>query len=755
MSLNRTTVEQPSRSNSYRLHEFDPTSYGWDDWEILFNTYVDVEGITDDKKKRNFLITSLDVQPFKTLIFVCKPKKPTDYTYHEIIQKLRTNYARITFPSTERIKFFAARQETSQTLTDFANLFRDKTVTCHFPNDFYEDALITAFVSGLKNEHVRKYLMQQNLETFEQTLNAAKIFESVLIQGTNVKNDLSEELSVLKIGKSNKHYKNVDRKPICSSCGSTNHPRSQCYFRHVVCHKCHKKGHITKACRSQAIPNRNKINIVFSLQHEQVTNDHPIQIPVRIDGLSVTFQLDTGSPITIINEHTWKKMGKPPLKPVTSTYSSFSGHSIPLKGERMVKVIYDGHDVQLQMLVGVANRTNILGRNWINALHLNKSTLDNIINHNKVLSVNSNIGNLNVLINKYKEIFKEGLGFCKIKAHLYVKPDTKPKFYKPRSLPFAYRQAVEMDLDRLVSDGVLKPVNIAKWAAPIVVVPKPGGKVRICADFSTGVNQALDIDRYSLPKPNDLFVALNGGSQFSKIDFSEAYLQVELDDESKQLLIINTHKGLFQFNCLPFGIASAPSIFQKIMDQMLSGLEGTVSYLDDIIVTGKNKFDHLHHLDKVFSRIKEYGFHISKSKCKFLQDNVEYLGFIVDKHGVHSSPSKIKAIIDMPKPTNVSKLRSFLGMVNHYAKFIPKLTDRLIPFYSLLKKDTSWIWTSACDNAFKNVKKFLTSPLALTHYDPSLPLVLAADASNTGVGAVIYHRYPDGKEKAIAHCAKK
>ena len=415
--------------------------------EVLFNTYVDVEGIADDKKERNLLITSLDVQSFKTLISICKPKKSTDYTYHEIIQKLRTNYARFTFPSTERIKFFVAPQETSQTLTGFASHLRHKTGTCEFPNDFYEDALITAFVGGLKNEHVRKYLMQQNLETFEQTLNAAKIFESVLIQGTNVKSDLSEELSVLKIEKSNIHYKNVERKPICSSCGSTNHPSTQCYFRHVVYHKCHKKGNIAKACRSQAIPNRNKINTVFSLQHEQVTDDHPIQIPVRIEGLNVSFQLDTGSPITIIKEHTWKKMGKPPLKPVTSTYSSFSGHSIPLKGERMVKAIYDSYDVQLQMLVGVANRTNILGRNSINALHLNKTTLDNIINHNKVLSVNSNIGNLNDLINKYKEIFNEGLGCCKIKARLYVKPDTKPKFHKPRSLPFAHGQAVEMDLD--------------------------------------------------------------------------------------------------------------------------------------------------------------------------------------------------------------------------------------------------------------------------------------------------------------------
>ncbi|CAF4893525.1 unnamed protein product [Rotaria sp. Silwood1] len=311
------------------------------------------------------------------------------------------------------------------------------------------------------------------------------------------------------------------------------------------------------------------------------------------------------------------------------------------------------------------NRYNIIGRNWINALHLNETTLNDIIFNSTVLNVNSEIENLNHLIKNYKDIFKEGL----------------------RSLPFAYRQAVESDLDRLVSECVLKPVNIAKWAAPIVVVPKPGGKVRICADFSTGVNQALGIDQYPLPKPNDLFVALNGGTQFSKVDFSEAYLQVELDDESKELLIINTHKGLFQFNPLPFGVASAPSIFQKIMDQMLAGLEGTVCCLDDITVTGKNKIDHFNNLNKVFIRLKEYRFHINIDKCIFLQYYVEYLGFIVDKNGIHTLPSKTKAIMNVPKPTNITQLRSFLGIVNHYAKFIPKLTDRVTPYYSLLKKD--------------------------------------------------------------------
>ncbi|CAF4548507.1 unnamed protein product, partial [Rotaria sp. Silwood2] len=754
MPLKSTTDEQTLRSNTYRLHEFDPTTYDWDDWEILFDTYINVEDVTDDTKKRNLLITALAVQPFKTLISLCKPKKPTECTYQDLIQKLRINYARVTFPSTERVKFFATRQESSQTLTDFANSLRDKMETCKFPSDFYEQALITAFVGGLNNEHVRKHLMQKNLETFEQTLNTARTFESVLIQGANAKHDSSHEFSVMKIQKQHKPAPKVNPKSTCFSCGSKDHPRSKCRFRNVTCHKCNKEGHIAKVCRSKVTSNQFKVNTVSSVSNKSFTDEHPIQVPIEINGVQVNFELDTGSPITIINPHIWELIGKPKLYPVKLIYKNFSGHPIHFKGENIVQVKYKNQCTELRLIVGIDNSNNILGRNWINVFHLSNQSLDDIGNNSSIQNVNFEFKNLNELITHYDAIFKQGLGCCKIKAHLHIKPNVLPKFCKPRSLPFAYREAVENDLNRLVNEGVLEPITISKWAAPIVVVPKQGGKIRICADLSTGVNQALDIDQYPLPKPNDLFVALNGGTLFSKIDFSEAYLQVELDDDSKELLVINTHKGLFRFNRLPFGVASAPSIFQKIMDQMLSGLEGAVCYLDDIIVMGKNKIDHLNNLKNVFTRIKDYGFHINKSKCIFLHDHVEYLGFVVDKNGVHSSPSKTTAIINMPKPTNVSQLRSFLGMVNHYAKFIPKLSDRLLPLYSLLKKNIPWKWDRFCDKTFTNIKQSLTSPLILTHYDPDLPLVLAADASNSGVGALIYHRYPDGTEKVIAHASK-
>jgi hypothetical protein len=743
------------RSRTYRIHEFDPNQYDWEDWQILLDTYISVEGIIEDNQKRNILIASLGVVPFKSLIALCKPRKPTDYSYTDLITKLRTNYTRVTFDSTERIKFFQTKQEGSQSLPEFANVLRGKTTTCNFPLEFYEQALITAFVGGLSNEYVRKHLMQQNLETFEKTVNIARTIESVLIQGANVKGDLSEDLSLLKIHKQNKQTTNNKFKLICFSCGLTGHPRAKCRLRNAKCNICHKTGHIAKACRSRQFNNNdNIINTIYTTSINTIPSTKTIQVKLLIDDNPVKFQLDTGSPVTLVDESVWKQMGCPLLEPIQMHLNSFTGHLIQLKGQKVVNVKYKNQQIQLNLhfLAGVGN--NILGLDWIHALHINSKSLNDIISDGIMAKVNVQFKNLPALLIHYNEIFKEGLGCCKVKAHLYVKPNVTPKFFKPRSLPFAYRQLVEMELNRLVNEGVLEPISISRWAAPIVVVPKPGGKVRICADLSTGVNQALDIDQYPLPKPDDLFTVLNGGEKFTKIDLSDAYLQVQLDDDSKELLVINTHKGLFRFNRLPFGIASAPSIFQKIMDQMIAGLDGTICYLDDIIVTGKNTIDHLNNLQQLFIRIREYGFHLNKQKCSFLQNQVEYLGFIVNKHGIHSSPSKTSAIIKMPRPGNISQLRSFLGMVNHYAKFIPKLTERLFPLYELLKMNKSWNWNVKCEKSFKSIKEILISPLALVHYDPALPLVMAADASNVGVGAVIYHRYPNGSEKVIAHASK-
>ena len=172
------------------------------------------------------------------------------------------------------------------------------------------------------------------------------------------------------------------------------------------------------------------------------------------------------------------------------------------------------------------------------------------------------------------------------KVSLQVQQGAKLQFFKSQPVPFAIRVAVGKELDRLEQQGILKKLNNSSWAPPIVAVPKKDGRFQICGDYNVTINQILSVEQYPLPKPDELFVTLVKGKILSKLDLSQAYLQLQLDDASIPYVTINTHQGLYSFTRLPFGVASAPAIFQKMMDTVLQGLQGVLCYTDDILVSG-------------------------------------------------------------------------------------------------------------------------------------------------------------------------
>uniref|UniRef100_A0A5S6QB45 RNA-directed DNA polymerase n=1 Tax=Trichuris muris TaxID=70415 RepID=A0A5S6QB45_TRIMR len=264
----------------------------------------------------------------------------------------------------------------------------------------------------------------------------------------------------------------------------------------------------------------------------------------------------------------------------------------------------------------------------------------------------------------------------------------------------------------------------------------------------------LELHQYPLPTPEELFTVLNGGRLFSKLDFADAYLQVEVEDNSKELLTINTHRGLYRYNRLPFGVKSAPGIFQQIMDTMIAGLNGTVAYLDDVLRVGRTLEEHNRNLKAVLNRVMEFGFRIRPEKCQIGVKEIRYLGYIVNEHGRRPDPEKIAAIQRMPPPFDVQSLRSFLGMLSYYGVFVKQMRELRAPLDELLKKGASFIWSSECQAAFEKAKLILKSDLLLTHFDPSIPVVVTADASSNGLGAVILHRFPDGKEKPIVRASR-
>lgn len=197
-------------------------------------------------------------------------------------------------------------------------------------------------------------------------------------------------------------------------------------------------------------------------------------------------------------------------------------------------------------------------------------------------------------------------------------------------------------MDRLVKEGTIEPVEFSEWATPIVPIVKEDGTIRICGDYKQTINQAAELDNYPIPKIKDLYATLGGGTEFTKLDLSQAYQQLELDEESQEYTAINTHKGLFRYKHLPYGISSAPGIFQHTMESLLQGILQVVDQIDDILVTGKTRHDHLKHLKEVLARLDKAGIHLNLKKCVFLQGEVVYLGHCINRNGIQ--PVEVRAI---------------------------------------------------------------------------------------------------------------
>ena len=337
---------------------------------------------------------------------------------------------------------------------------------------------------------------------------------------------------------------------------------------------------------------------------------------------------------------------------------------------------------------------------------------------------------------------------------LHLKQDAKPHYHRPRSVLYSLKQKVETELQRLQDCGVIEPVSFSEWAAPIVPVLKHDNTVRICGDYRLTVNQETTPDTYPLPRVEDLFATLSGGESFTKLDLAHAYLQMHLDEDSKKLTTVNTHKGLFQYNRLPFGVSSAPAVFQHTMENLFKNIPGVCVYLDDVLITGKTATEHLNNLSEVLAKMQSVGIRLNKKKCHFMLPEVEYLGHKITSRGLHPSEEKVRALKNAPKPTNVTQLKSFLGLVNYYSKFLPNLSTILAPLYKLLQKKLSWTWGSEQDKAFHAVKQQLSSSSVLTHYSPDLKLVLSCDASPYGVGAVLSHQFDDGSDQPIAFASR-
>ncbi len=294
---------------------------------------------------------------------------------------------------------------------------------------------------------------------------------------------------------------------------------------------------------------------------------------------------------------------------------------------------------------------------------------------------------------------------------------------------------VERQLADLVDKGFVRPSHSA-WGAPVIFVAKKSGELRMCVDYRA-LNQVTVKDKYPLPRIDDLLDRLQGASVFSSLDLQSGYHQVRIADEDVPKTAFRTHKGLFEFRVLSFGLTNAPAVFQREMNKVLADLPFVLVYLDDILVFSKTAEEHTEHLKQVLARLRKHKLYAKMSKCFFFRDSVEFLGHVVSKDGVQVDPKKGSVIRDWPPLRDVHAVQQFLGLGNYFKHYIHGYAKLVAPLRKLTEKSVPFVFEGAAVQAFENLKYSLSHAPVLALPNPDLPFEVVVDASGFGCGAVL------------------
>ena len=323
---------------------------------------------------------------------------------------------------------------------------------------------------------------------------------------------------------------------------------------------------------------------------------------------------------------------------------------------------------------------------------------------------------------------------------------------------------VKTHLQEMLDLGAIGPSN-SPWASAIVLVRKKDGRLRFCIDLRK-LNNRMVKDAYSLPRIESILDSLGGAQIFSTLDLKAGYWQVEMAEECKAYTAFTCGPlGFYECDTMPFGATNAPATFQRLMHDCLGELNRNwcIVYLDDIIIFSDTKEEHLKRLEAVFQKLCAAGLKLKPSKCFFFREEIEYLGHVVSGKGISTNPKKIEAVSKWPTPKTVYDVRSFLGFVGYYRRFIKNFSRITKPIREVITglenqskrsaKKTYIEWSDAADVAFEHLKAMCVSTPILAYPDYQLPFTLHTDSSTDGLGAVLYQKQ-DGKLRVIAYASR-
>ena len=396
-------------------------------------------------------------------------------------------------------------------------------------------------------------------------------------------------------------------------------------------------------------------------------NTDPWTPTIPVNGLPVTFKLDSGADSSIISQSTYLKLNpQPTLSPARLRLQGPSGNDLPILGFFMAHTNFHGRDLTFQVYV-VDGPSNLLSRSVCDALQLLSCSVAEASAEPPPPGCMSGPP-----------------------VRIELEQDTKPYHCMTACrVPVQLHDKVKAELKRMVDMGVITPVTTpTDWCAPMVTVVKPNSKVRICVDLKR-LNKSVKRSHFLLSTVDDTLSKLAGARYFSSLDAASGFWQIPLDPESAPLTTFLTPFGRFHFNRLPFGITSAPEVFQQRIVSILGDIPNVVVYMDDILVFAPTQEIHDATVEAVQTALADAGVVLNPNKCTISTDSVKFLDHMVSAEGISPDPRKLEALATLQAPTDIAELRRALGMFTFLTKFLPEMATVSAPLRLLLKSDSA------------------------------------------------------------------
>ena len=668
----------------------------------------------------------------------------------------------------ERTVFARLRQKPGEAIAVFSSRLHEQAIKCHF--DKQSEHIRDHLIAHMTNNDVGRELQKMDFSnlTLAEVLKQAKAAETLEAQFAD------QCPAVATAGQSGSRTHSRDRaahpnkaassRPTgapptsrssarapeshlrtCPGCGSrTSHTRRACPAWDVECHQCGKRGHFAKVCKSGK-GSKSKPQHVSSAEHVHETakqtpnssadpsSDSPLfmgsatsdfvsdttapwTVPLSINGSSpIMFKLDSGADRTLIRTTDFQSLSPTPvLTPVSTQLRGPDGNLLHIHGQFEATTSWEGRQVSFNAMA-VDGPSNLLSRSVCSDLHLLSCSVSSATAPAPLIGKMSGPP-----------------------ATIELVPDARPYHcHTARRVPVHLHAKVKAELQRMEDMGVISRVTEpTDWCAPMVPVVKPNGSVRICVDLKK-LNQSVKRAHFPLPTIDDSLARLSGAQYFSALDTASGFWQVPLSPECAPLTTFITPFGRFQFHRLPFGITSAPEIFQERLLQIVGHIPNVVVYMDDILVFGSDVEEHDATLKAVEDALSASGVLLNPAKSKLRQSSLTFLGHVVSRDGIRPDPKKLSAISALPTPTDVASLRRALGMFTFLTKFLPDMANISAPLRELLKADSHWTWEDAQERAFTQLKTLASTAPCLSLFDLAKPVRISADASSYGLGAVL------------------